>query len=683
MTDTATAPSKHTVPIPRGQYSATITPPWFVDKSEYTPKLASFRAMVNGEEAFREVYLAIEAAKRSVSYICWAFQPSMYFIRDGQHLMIGELLEKKAREGVMVRVLCWAFQISRLPANLTGVPSGLNESNTPGRWSLAMYDRPDTSTDAQYDYDCKWYRIYDRKQSRANEFSRRHFISDDFPKDKLLFTSRTYSLPDKLKIHRTDFVDEGVSGTTRTVLSLLPSHHQKVVVVDHDDPDHALGFVMGHNTLDNYWDTSDHSLVRYAANKGPNSDRPYHDYSSKVTGPIIGDLYRNFAMAWHRETGQTLPIPGFENYPIRGSDPKTVCQILRTQPQHSREDIMTCYLQAVSNASQYIAIENQYFRWPALADKIKQCAAGQTKWGRKPELHGDLYLFVITNSSDAGMGAGTVNTYRMLDSLGRADTIPEVARSQRLEEIDRQLDKVNSRIDGVNDQLDDTHSDIKRLDGERQALDQQARLLQGVAGASGGMTDRYIAINKKMEPLEARKRALEEETKPLEARKRQLEDAKSRLEPLSWRERNFGTDRTPEAIQQEAIPGLKVHVATLVAPDPKDGQDWQEVYIHAKLMLIDDTFMTMGSANINTRSMQVDSEMNIAHHRPEITGPLRQQQWAKYTGGRVSPGMGLTKAYREWADILKQNSANKKSVRRPLCQLAEFLRASADISNSD
>lgn len=685
MTDSVTvAPSKHTVPILRGQHSAAITPPWFVDKSEYTPKLASFKLLVNGEEAFRDVYLAIEAAKRNVSYICWGFQPSMYFIRDGQRLMIGELLEKKAREGVMVRVLCWAYQFSsRVVLNLTGFKYGLGESNTPGRWDVGLGARPATATDAQYDFDCKWYQIYDRKQAIAREYQRQRMSAEGYPQDNLLFTSRTYSSGDRQGISRLDFLDSGISTDTIGTLKSFPSHHQKVVVIDHDDPAHAVGFVMGHNTLDNYWDTADHSMAAFPPNKGRNSSGPLHDYSSRVTGPIIGDLHRNFAMAWKRETGQTLPMPSFEGHSIHGSDQKAVCQILRTQPQHGRADIMTCYLQAVSNASQYIAIENQYFRWPPLAEKIKQSAAGQTQWGRKPEQHGDLYLFVITNSSDTGMGVGTVNTYRMLDSLGRADTIPEVAREQRLEEVNRQLDEANRKVDSVDGQLDDIDAAIKRLVGERKALDQQASLLQGAAGASSGLTDRYIAINNKMEPLEAKKRVLEEKKKAVDASKKSVEEAKARLEPLSWRERNFGTDRTPEAIQQEAIPGLKVHVATLVAPDTKDGEAWQEVYIHAKLMMIDDTFMTLGSTNINTRSMQVDSEMNIAHHRPEITAPVRHRQWAKYTGGRVPPGTPLSDAYRTWAQVLLGNSVRKKSRLRPLCQLAEFLRASADISNSD
>ena len=653
MSDVA-SPIRHVVPVPEGKDTAAITPPWFVDKSEYKPHLATYRPLVNGEEAFGEVYRAIAAAKKTVCIICWGFQPSMYFIRDGSHLMIGQLLEKKAREGIMVRVLCWAFQpTDNIAINVTGVPLGLGESNTPGRWMIRSYAKADSASDAQYEYDKKWYRIYDRKQPIAGEFNRRYVISDDFPKDKLLFTSRSYMSTDKENIGQLDFDDKGLSHKTKSNLKNFPSHHQKVVVVDHEDPQAAIGFVMGHNMLDGYWDTPEHSCMVRMPNRGRNGGAPLHDYSSRVTGPIIGDLFRNFSSAWQRETGQSLAIPRFETYPLHGQDDKAVCQILRTQPQHGRTDIKACYLQAVANATQYIAIENQYFRWPPLADKIKESAAKMTAWGRSPEKNGSLYLFVITNSSDAGMGVGTVNTYRMLDSLGRADRIPEVARTQRLEQINKELDATNAAI--------------KPLQRQRDALDDQARLLQGLP--NGNLNERYAPINEKLGPLEARKQ--------------QLEAQKASLEPKSWRERTFGSDRTPEAIKSSNVPGLKVHVATLVSPDTPEGVEWPEVYIHAKLMMIDDTFMTAGSANINTRSMQVDSEMNIAHHRPEITAPLRARQWEKYTAGQVLSGMPLDEAFAKWGKIIEMNGKAKGKRQPPLAQLCEFMRASDKVSNSD
>lgn len=653
-------PTQHVVPILRGENRASITPPWFVNGSEYAPKLATFELLVNGEQAFGEVYRAIDAATKSVSIICWGFQPSMYFVRTGSTQMIGQLLEKKARQGVMVRVLGWAWSNKPL-LSANSSKAALDENNAPGRRALPFLDRPDTHSDDQYAYDRWWYSIYDRNPKDMyglNEFVlggaqvetlarrlARWIDGSKPPVEKLKFFSRAFGTRDSWKIHGTDYLDEGLSWGHRQVLATTTSHHQKTVVIDYENPDRALAFVMGHNMLDGYWDTNEHRFARHAEYAGRNGANPLHDYSSRVTGPIVGDVFKNFAVAWEKETGEKLAMPWFAGYWLRGSAPQAMCQILRTQPQYSKQDIMTCYLQAVANASQYILIENQYFRWPPLAERIKAAANGQTAWGRKPEQHGPLYLFVITNSSDAGMGKGTVNTYRMLESLGRADRIPKVAREQRME--------------GLDEQIEASEDAMKPLRSQRSALDSEARMLQGIPVR--GLNERYARINSRLDPLEARHK--------------ELLAAKEKLEQ----------DRDAQAIRPAEVPGLKVHLATLTAPDTPPGKPWPEVYIHAKLMLIDDAFMTLGSANINTRSMQADSEMNIAHHRPEITKPVREEQWARYTGGRVHAGMPLEQAFRWWSDIMKANAANKKMMRPPEgnTQLCEFLRDSPAISNVD
>jgi Phosphatidylserine/phosphatidylglycerophosphate/cardiolipin synthases and related enzymes len=88
--------------------SASIPSPWFVQKTEYDPRWATLRPLVNGEEAFGAVYDAIHDARHSVDIICWGFQPSMFFRRgSGDNKTIGQLLVQKGKEGVKVRLLCW------------------------------------------------------------------------------------------------------------------------------------------------------------------------------------------------------------------------------------------------------------------------------------------------------------------------------------------------------------------------------------------------------------------------------------------------------------------------------------------------------------------------------------------------------------------------------------------------
>lgn len=66
-----------------------------------------------------------------------------------------------------------------------------------------------------------------------------------------------------------------------------------------------------------------------------------------------------------------------------------------------------------------------------LAEKIKQAVTAQLRGGRDLKKHGPIYLFVVTNSSDEGMGPGALKTYRMLEALGKADAMPAVAKLER------------------------------------------------------------------------------------------------------------------------------------------------------------------------------------------------------------------------------------------------------------
>jgi phosphatidylserine/phosphatidylglycerophosphate/cardiolipin synthase-like enzyme len=97
------------------------------------------------------------------------------------------------------------------------------------------------------------------------------------------------------------------------------------------------------------------------------------------------------------------------------------------------------------------------------------------------------------------------------------------------------------------------------------------------------------------------------------------------------------------------------------------------VYIHSKLMIVDDVFTTHGSANINTRSMQVDSELNIAHEWANETQALRRRLWKLHTaeqGMQDDPKV----AFIAWQDIVNENKKRKgdKSGCKPWAPLVEF-----------
>ena len=156
---------------------------------------------------------------------------------------------------------------------------------------------------------------------------------------------------------------------------------------------------------------------------------------------------------------------------------------------------------------------------------------------------------------------------------------------------------------------------------------------------------------------------------------------------MAQSERNAAFEQKAEEIRKgvivpESRPGLKVHICSLVAKDSPP-EKWMPVYVHSKLMIIDDVFTTHGSANINTRSMQVDSEMNIAHENARVSRALRQRLWALPTSGQGAQD-DAAKAFVAWQDLLEENKKlqNTKEA-MPAAPLIEFLYNETTLKDLD
>ena len=65
--------------------------------------------------------------------------------------------------------------------------------------------------------------------------------------------------------------------------------------------------------------------------------------------------------------------------------------------------------------------------------------------------------------------------------------------------------------------------------------------------------------------------------------------------------------------------------------DPEeDCYKYRTVYVHAKVGIIDDTWVTVGSANLNGRGMATDSEINVTTTDPAVARALRLTLWAEH-----------------------------------------------------
>ena len=131
------------------------------------------------------------------------------------------------------------------------------------------------------------------------------------------------------------------------------------------------------------------------------------------------------------------------------------------------------------------------------------------------------------------------------------------------------------------------------------------------------------------------------------------------------------------------IDGLKVHICSLVAKD-SPAEAWMPTYVHSKIMLINDVFTTHGSANINTRSMEVDSEMNIAHECAKVTKALRKRLWNIHTGGQGVQD-DPADAFDAWNKLIKRNHDNQygEEKKTPETPLIQFLYDKTTLKDKD
>lgn len=478
------------------------------------------------------------------------------------------------------------------------------------------------------------------------------------------------------------FKDEGLSALTKDVLRFTPTHHQKSVMIDYTDPKSAVGFVMGHNMLDRYWDTNRHDALpddfkTHTTNRsGPgevvdleklgNIDEsqirgrnpsagaffgtPRQDISCKLTGKVLYDIDANFVQGWNKaiedngyyknrmdkiEPVERVKREQFKLQNVKKDDKATellYAQVVRTQPEYKEESILALYNQNLKMVTSYIYFENQYFRFPPFAEALRNSYKDRKNFAERCGINASdmqpLCVFVVTNSSKEGLGPGVVNTDRMLASLGRRDVMPTVARERILEQA------------GYG-------NTIQRMFPNLPADSIWRKILPD-----------FILPPPPLKPIKG--------LNDKEVKDRELaEKVKKTKDPEELRK------ILKEDLEKE---GIKVHICTLVA------EDWEEIYIHSKLCLINDTFATLGSANINTRSMQIDSELNVAVESQPASYKIRHETWGWHTNGNeeMNPGKQLIDpslsgdVFDTWYEELDNNKGAKDKNKKRLMPLLEF-----------
>lgn len=696
---------------PKQEKSANLTMDWFAQHALYPPRAGvKITPLINGEQAFGEVYDAIQGATSSVEIISWGFDPAMRFKPGGDR--IGELLDVRGRHGVKTRVLIWKNVMANFIENTisgdglagsggTAAGSGMRKGQPASdrhvqerkqlelrrtiyqhelaklrAGELPYYDTPHrrqqrerelqavlaeteaklnelggynqlrgsggpqlSPEDEEYTHD--WFRRVHKGWMRNVEFRTRDF-STETPLNNIL--RGPGMLEERGRLAMLYSLMKGESTDTELLhmlaLVLFASHHQKMVLVDYEDPLNAIGFVMGHNMHRNYWDTSAHLYDDKVARRSPGFG-PWQDLSMMVQGPSLHDLNHNFSTAWDRETfwikrwfsdglqEQRQAIKPAHFKPAGAS----MAQVCRTQPQEGEEtSILEVYRKAIGNVRNYAYFENQYFRYPDFARQLRELATCFQAQGRKQ----DLYLFVVTNNPNSGTFSST--TYSMLQELGQEQLMPQAQRTQV-----EQLLRKRSRVAHLEASL---HNDPYIMRGQ---LNEIVRFKQEIAELEArGITP----------DVEGRMGGLKEN------------DIPELGKPAA------GEDDAPKPYELKDIPGLKVTIATLTACTPEPGSAlpqgqqayFRDIYLHSKLLVVDDVFCLLSSANINTRSMHTDSELGLATPDAQLAKQWREELWKLHVKASFNDSKGRCNAklnFKKWNSVMDDNW-EKKSQNKPL-----------------
>jgi phosphatidylserine/phosphatidylglycerophosphate/cardiolipin synthase-like enzyme len=101
--------------------------------------------------------------------------------------------------------------------------------------------------------------------------------------------------------------------------------------------------------------------------------------------------------------------------------------------------------------------------------------------------------------------------------------------------------------------------------------------------------------------------------------------------------------------------------------------DWP-VYVHAKVGIVDDAWMTIGSANLNEHSLFNDTEMNLVTHDARLARQTRLRLWAEHLQRPVTDVHGEPAAVidRLWKPIADEQGERRKRGERPTHRLIKL-----------
>jgi len=648
-----------TVHIDEASCNATSTIQWFAEnknkKGNATHPITHNNKLslhICGKEGFAAIAKDIQEAKDSIDLVCWGFDPGMELVRNGYNWpraeTYGDLLIAAGGRGVQVRLLVWySYSGGKLQKHMPGHTHGTSP------WRIQDSDMEVHQLHAKRSLQMIYEHARDNRHKKEWNLSGDKFAAmarEEYCCSwyKAAFAGRLQGITIRTRDGDSSSIEDSLRLETRKpdavenkLLTYGGTHHQKPILIDfaYDDGKKAVGYVMGLNSLTDYWDTPEHCVENPLREQGAAKTKkehaqgvdgefdfetlkPYRDYACRIDGGrALIPLHENFERAWARAGGDAKAKSYVCGNPpaalLRKAAPgDSTVQIVRTQPEEDDFTIRDIYFNATRVAAVgtgYLYMENQYFQYQDWAEHLlairKKVIAGWkrscAKIGKDIEDLPVMHVFVVIPAPERA--EMVPRTYDTLATLGQHDGMTGQAKM---------IEEANEREKAR------AHGTASKQPFLRNVADR-------VTGVSQALTDVIPTANR--------------------------------------------IDKPSELILKKTF-GLRVCVAVLNACElDKARCQWRyrEIYIHSKLLLVDDGFFTLGSANLNQRSMVVDSEINLATNDPRHATALRKRIWSqltesqlpphkKFDGGNATP-QEIKETFNEWVKLMKVNKAKQKA----------------------
>jgi len=634
---------------------ATSTVQWFLENRSATHPVThnnELEVFICGEHAFRDIAEKIKAAKDSIDICCWGFDPGMELVRDqGKETWprgetYGDLLiaAGKRKPKVTIRLLVWYSKLgSPATLNMPGYSHGTNPWRSVGgsneadqigaERSVALlrekYRTPAVTLRAIGTPARGTGTVGTITPESLSAMAREEYCHNWF---RAAFSGLLTGISIQTRAGDQASIEKSLAGekykpgglsdleAERTGMLKVGTHHQKTLLIDYAymGGAKAVGYVKGLNSVTDYWDTEDHWIEdpkRECAGGRETTEAVQVDHGKKAdAGFKTFKPYRDYAC---RISGGALACVhanfvrawGRAGGNILMDDLATVPSVLKRK--------------GVPGTHSSIQIVRTQ---PEEQDKTTK----------------EMYFLATDTAANATGYLYIENQYFQYQEWA--------------ERLIKARKNVMARWKAACPAAGKTKGDMPLLHvfivmpvAERPQMVPRTYDTLAVLGQQAGMTGQSELIDK--------------ENKHVHTGVGRGGMVYTTPKPTVVEYAN-GIDK-PSIVALEQKYGLKVAVAMLQS----SGYDqrrvrYREIYIHSKLLLVDDSFFSLGSANLNQRSMAVDSEINLATNDAERAKELRQKIWGKLSGGTVDGKDGspteIAQAFFDWTETMKSNLQQKR-----------------------